>query len=213
LGLLDLGTDGHLGRAAPEQGQGSLRHLRSLRLGLTRAQEPIAKLSFSAYPTSLAIAGNSSPERVDILIGFHTGDVLWLDPICARYTRLNKLGALTTSAVTCLAWVPSGNGSLFASGHADGCVFVWDRDRDDGPFDAPPPPLRQQPKTGVTTASSPASLDEVIAEAAEDIVVTTPPPAERKGKTVPLLNPLSHWWVSRKALTGAPPRWLLESPP
>lgn len=211
MGFLDVREVGHLGRGASEQIKGAV----SLSCFLPdfahmRAQEPLAKLSFSAYPTCIAVANTSSPERIDLLIGFHTGDILWLDPICARYTRLNKLGALTSSCVTCLAWVPSSNGTVFASGHADGCVLVWDRDRDDGPFDAPPPPLRQPKSVATKMAADSPSMEEVVAEAAEDIVVTLPPPAERKGKTTPLLNPLSHWWVSRKALTGALalPSWL-----
>lgn len=75
---------------------------------LRRLQEPLARVTFSAYPTCHDVnTMTASPERMDIIIGFNTGDLVWLgayrspagsaqplifskDPITSRYGRLNK---------------------------------------------------------------------------------------------------------------------------
>lgn len=46
---------------------------------------------FSTPLTCTAIINQTaSADRLDVIIGFETGDLLWLDPILGKYTRLNK---------------------------------------------------------------------------------------------------------------------------
>ena len=41
-------------------------------------QEPLARVTFSAYPTCHDVnLFTASPERLDVVIGFHTGDLMW----------------------------------------------------------------------------------------------------------------------------------------
>lgn len=74
------------------------------------SKEPLSRVTFGAHPTCHDInASTASPERLDIIIGFNTGDLIWLgvariiyfdtpvvltftfqDPISSRYGRLNK---------------------------------------------------------------------------------------------------------------------------
>lgn len=74
-----------------------------------KRQEPLTRISFSAFPTCHDVNTlTASPERLDVVIGFSTGDLVWfglswsgahqryslracfLDPIASRYGRLNK---------------------------------------------------------------------------------------------------------------------------
>jgi catabolite repression protein CreC len=46
---------------------------------LTPIQEPLSKITFSAYPTCHDVnLYTASPEHFDIIIGFATGDLVWL---------------------------------------------------------------------------------------------------------------------------------------
>ncbi|KAJ3780004.1 hypothetical protein GGU10DRAFT_420070 [Lentinula aff. detonsa] len=72
----------------------------------------------------------ASSEHLDIIISFHTGDLICLDPISSRYHRLNKGGCVTSSACTAVRWVPA-SASLFLISHADGTIVVYDRDREE----------------------------------------------------------------------------------
>ncbi|EPQ30360.1 uncharacterized protein PFL1_01886 [Pseudozyma flocculosa PF-1] len=96
-----------------------------------RMKEALARISFSASPSCHDVNQfTRSHDRLDIVIGFVTGDLLWLDPMSSRYTRINKGGAITSSAVTQVRWLP-GSESLFMAAHADGTLIVYDRDRED----------------------------------------------------------------------------------
>lgn len=57
----------------------------------SKAKEPLGRVTFAAYPTCHDInVTTASAEHMDVIIGFSTGDLIWLDPISARYGRLNK---------------------------------------------------------------------------------------------------------------------------
>lgn len=126
---------------------------------LTRhlSQEPLARITFSSPITAHDVCQVSrSSERLDVILGFSTGDLLWLEPVSSRYTRFNKGALFTDSAVTQVRWLP-GSESLFLTSHADGTMLVLDRDRDDAPAgswaplsmwstrQAPEHPLRSAP--------------------------------------------------------------------
>ncbi|KAN0064747.1 hypothetical protein ACQY0O_001804 [Thecaphora frezii] len=96
-----------------------------------KMKEALARISFSASPSCHDVNQfTRSHDRLDIVVGFVTGDLMWLDPISSRYTRINKGGTITTSAVTQVRWLP-GSESLFMAAHADGTLIVYDRDRED----------------------------------------------------------------------------------
>ncbi|KAJ3786895.1 WD40 repeat-like protein [Lentinula aff. detonsa] len=157
-----------------------------------KAREPLSRTTFSAYPTCHSINQfTASPEHLDIIIGFHTGDLIWLDPISSRYHRLNKGGCVTSSACTAVRWVPA-SASLFLVSHADGTIVVYDRDREDGTFG---------PREPIGTGG----IGGDDWDPTDSIFVTIPPwhPAAHHGdldvsdKSEKFIkNPVSHWRVA-----------------
>ena len=100
-------------------------------------KDALARISFGASPSCHDVNQfTRSHDRLDVMIGFVTGDLLWLDPISSRYARINKGGAITTSPVTQVRWLP-GSENLFMAAHADGSLIVYDRDREDSSDFAP----------------------------------------------------------------------------
>jgi len=96
-----------------------------------KAREPTARVSFSAVPTCIDVNQYTrSGDGLDVLVGFASGDVLWIDPVAMRYSRLNKGGVVTNSDVRQVRWLPQSE-STFITAHEDGVVLVWDRDGED----------------------------------------------------------------------------------
>jgi hypothetical protein len=57
----------------------------------TDDQDPFARVTFSHVPTCHAVSHiTAGPERLDIIIGFTSGDIVWLDFIVGKYSRINK---------------------------------------------------------------------------------------------------------------------------
>ncbi|CAO3645752.1 unnamed protein product [Cunninghamella blakesleeana] len=71
-----------------------------------------------------------SSDRVDLVIGFSTGDCIWYDPLCNRYTRFNKHGILNNSKVTSIKWVPNSE-DLFIVSFENGVMLTMDKERED----------------------------------------------------------------------------------
>ncbi|KAJ7112454.1 catabolite repression protein creC [Mycena crocata] len=160
----------------------------------SKAKEPLARITFSAYPTCHDVnLSTSSSERLDVIIGFSTGDLVWLDPITSRYGRLNKQGSITNSPCTAVRWVPSSS-TLFLVAHADGTIIVYDKEREDGSF---------TPRATTESASEsggPKEWDPI-----DSIFVTMPPwhpvSGAGPGKIDKMAkNPVSHWRVARRAV-------------
>lgn len=219
---------------------------------LCTLQDPIARLSFAAAPTSIAINQTTlSSDRIDIVVGFSTGDLLWMEVFSGRYTRYNKdastppsnnkvVGYVSSAAVKRLQWLAGDQ--VFVAGFADGCLAFYDKDREDpsgftpsqglAPSAAPTgqqpsllarmdsrlglgvegsaqtadpftPGSYQEERDGMSKAGSRrlASYREAVEETTSDIVVTIPA-ANSEKKTAGKLNPLAHWKVSRKSITG-----------
>ncbi|THU88588.1 WD40 repeat-like protein [Dendrothele bispora CBS 962.96] len=175
----------------------------------TNSKEPLARVNFSAHPTCHDVNPlTASPERLDVIIGFSTGDLIWLDPIASRYARLNKQGCITNSPCTSVRWVPSST-TLFLVSHADGTIIVYDRDRDDGTF-TPQEPVTLSSASGSNGSSEGSSQKEW--DPMDNIFVTMPPwhpvtaggiaPTGKsdKEKAASVKNPVSHWRVSRKSV-------------
>ncbi|TFY70270.1 hypothetical protein EVG20_g2740 [Dentipellis fragilis] len=177
-----------------------------------KAKDALSRISFSAFPTCHDVnQATISHERIDIIIGFHTGDLVWFDPISSRYCRLNKQGRISNSPCTAVRWVPS-SPNLFLVSHADGSIIVYDKEREDGSF------TPQQPTPPPSTTGIPPSPSTPDASARQEwnhldsIFVTMPPwhPAQalsgaagtggRGEKDKTAKNPVSHWKVSKRSI-------------
>ncbi|ORY22031.1 WD40-repeat-containing domain protein [Naematelia encephala] len=72
-----------------------------------RVKDPLARVTFSQVPTCHAVSHlTASPDRVDVVVGFASGDIVWIDFIVGRYTRINKGGLLNNTAVTSITFDP-----------------------------------------------------------------------------------------------------------
>ncbi|KAH8099529.1 WD40-repeat-containing domain protein [Cristinia sonorae] len=180
-------------------------------------QEPLAKIFFSSYPTCHDVNLTTvSHDRIDIIIGFNTGDLLWfgepnstsLDPVSSRYGRLNKQGRICNSPCTAIRWVPS-SPNLFLVSHADGTIIVYDKEREDGTFTPQEPssgtqsPFMSPSDNGYTQGNTPAGEWNPL----DNIFVTIPPwhpvgamNGGKGDKDKIAKNPVSHWRVSRKSI-------------
>ncbi|KAF4125651.1 WD40 repeat [Geosmithia morbida] len=78
-------------------------------------------------------AVTKSVSHADVIMGFSTGEVIWWEPISQRYTRLNKNGAINSTPVSEIRWIP-GSENLFLAAHMDGSLVVYDKEKDDAPF-------------------------------------------------------------------------------
>lgn len=144
----------------------------------------LARLNFQACPTCVAVNRSSaSAASLDVLVGFSSGDLIYFDPLCARYTRLNKGGCVSNSSVSKVVWLPR---TGFVSAHVDGTMIGWDKEREDcnGFIPEPWPALE-------------SDLD-VRAQA----MVCSQLPSSLAPDKRHKLNPISHWRLSRKAVRG-----------
>ncbi|KAF9947938.1 hypothetical protein BGZ72_010140 [Mortierella alpina] len=105
-----------------------------------KPNEPLSQISFSkAFPTSHDVnVLTRSCDHLDVIIGFSTGDIIWFDPLCNKYYRLNKQAIIKDSAVTMIKWLPGSENQFMAAFH-DGSVLIMDKERDDNAFSAPIP--------------------------------------------------------------------------
>lgn len=168
----------------------------------SKTKEPLSRITFAVHLTCHDVnVSTASSERLDVIIGFSSGDLVWLDPITSRYARLNKQGCITNSPCTAVRWVPS-SATLFLVSHADGTIVVYDKERDDGAF-MPQEPVGRLP-------SSPSEGDTLQKEwdPTDTIFVTMPPwhpvmsgnGAGKSDREKTAKNPVSHWRVSRRGI-------------
>lgn len=74
-----------------------------------------------------------STGHLDVVMGFNTGDVIWYEPISQKYARMNKNGAVNSSPVCDVRWLP-GKENLFLAAHMDGRLVVYDKEKEDAEF-------------------------------------------------------------------------------
>lgn len=67
----------------------------------------------------------------DLVVGFSSGDILWIDLVTGKYNRINKNGEVCKAAVVDIKWLPNSD-SRFVAAHANGWVAVYDKDREGG---------------------------------------------------------------------------------
>ncbi|KAI9446155.1 WD40 repeat-like protein [Lactarius indigo] len=176
-----------------------------------KAKEALVRVAFATHPTCHDVNhATASHEHLDLIIGFQTGDLIWLDPFSLRYGRLNKQGRISNSPCTAVRWVPS-SPNLFLVSHADGTIIVYDKDRDDGVFTAQPP--TSSPVSSLRPPSNgPSSYFPGEWNPLDSIFVTNSPMASCQCDKVPqegagegdrdkaTKNPVSHWKVSKRSV-------------
>ncbi|KAI5116686.1 hypothetical protein M0805_007507 [Coniferiporia weirii] len=180
----------------------------------TKAKEPLARITFSAYPTCHDVNKDTARStNLDVVIGFSTGDLIWFDPISGRYVRLNKQGCISGSPCTAVRWIP-GSPSAFVVSHADGTIIVYDKEREDGSFTAQAPFKRSTAPPVSQSGSSSSSIPSEDANSREEwnplesIFVTVPKwhpvgvhsNRGRSEKERTAKNPVSHWRVSKRSV-------------
>ncbi|KAF9357123.1 hypothetical protein BGX26_004240 [Mortierella sp. AD094] len=103
-----------------------------------KPNEPLSHITFAkAFPTSHDVnILTRSCDSLDVIIGFSTGDIMWFDPLCNKYYRLNKQAIIKDSAVTMIKWMP-GSESQFMTAFHDGSILIMDKERDDNTFTVP----------------------------------------------------------------------------
>lgn len=184
-----------------------------------------------------------SHDRLDLLVGFSTGDLMWIECFSGRYTRYNKDAALAANStapgkptpfvsgapVKKVQWLASD--TIFAAAFLDGTMAFFDRDRDDPSNFTPSPGLAPQPGSVLAPVQPLQRIDShlegneqgseghgsahingdkpssrhkpylaPLEEHTADIIVTIPQPGDRKNASK--FNPIAHWKVSRKPITG-----------
>lgn len=99
--------------------------------------EPLTKILFTkSHPLCHDVNYiTRSSSNLELCIGTSSGDALWIEAISNRYNRINKNGDVTRSAITDIKWIP-GSENLFITGHADGSLIIFDKERDDSGFSA-----------------------------------------------------------------------------
>ncbi|OAA49032.1 catabolite repression protein creC [Beauveria brongniartii RCEF 3172] len=98
-------------------------------------QEYLVKILFTkahclCHDVNKATKGAS---HLDVVMGFSTGEIIWLEPISQRYTRLNKNGVINNTPVAHVNWLP-GSENLFLAAHMDGSLIVYDKEKEDAAF-------------------------------------------------------------------------------
>ncbi|KAG6877026.1 hypothetical protein C0993_010959, partial [Termitomyces sp. T159_Od127] len=54
----------------------------------SKAKDPLTRITFAAYPTCHAVnVTTASPEHLDVIIGFNSGDLIWLDGTIVVYDK------------------------------------------------------------------------------------------------------------------------------
>nr|ODN80233.1 hypothetical protein L203_05821 [Cryptococcus depauperatus CBS 7841] len=65
-----------------------------------KTRDAYARIIFTQHITCHAIIQQMvAPDRLDVVVGFSSGDLVWLDPIMGKFTSLNRGGILNSSSV------------------------------------------------------------------------------------------------------------------
>ena len=71
--------------------------------------------------------------HIDVVMGSSASDIIWYEPMSQKYARINKNGAINSSAVAKVKWIP-GSENHFLAAHMDGTLVVYDKEKEDAPF-------------------------------------------------------------------------------
>ncbi|KAG4959501.1 hypothetical protein JHK87_036134 [Glycine soja] len=101
-------------------------------------KDPVKSIHFSNSNPMCHAFDQDSKDGHDLIIGLNTGDVYsvslrqQLQDVGKKLVgaqHYNKDGSVNNSHCTCIAWVPGGDGA-FVVGHADGNLYVYEKNRD-----------------------------------------------------------------------------------
>ncbi|RZB72468.1 probable catabolite repression protein creC isoform X2 [Glycine soja] len=101
-------------------------------------KDPVKSIHFSNSNPMCHAFDQDSKDGHDLIIGLNTGDVYsvslrqQLQDVGKKLVgaqHFNKDGSVNNSHCTCIAWVPGGDGA-FVVGHADGNLYVYEKNRD-----------------------------------------------------------------------------------
>lgn len=180
-------------------------------------RDPLARLNFSSPIMSHDInQWTRSPSRLDVIIGFSSSDILWLEAVSMRYSRINKGGCINDAPITSVRWLP-GSESLFFASHNDGTCTIFDVAREDSSSGSwvPSNSIRKSKASESTTLEGDK---ELLAEKQDTwindskavrtwnpkdcILVTKPSSGENvdsSKKVWTKMNPVAHWRVTRNS--------------
>ncbi|KAK2733390.1 hypothetical protein FQN57_002147 [Myotisia sp. PD_48] len=98
-------------------------------------QDPLTKILFTKAHMLCHDVNDltKSSAHLDIVMGSSAGDIIWYEPMQQKYARINKNGAINDSPVNHIKWIP-GSENLFLAAHSDGCLVVYDKEKEDAPF-------------------------------------------------------------------------------
>ncbi|CAO3621105.1 unnamed protein product [Mucor hiemalis] len=149
-------------------------------------KEPLSRIVFArACPTSHDVnVLTRGADHLDIIIGFTTGDIVWFDPLCNKYGRINKGGVMNSSPITMIKWL-QGYENLFMAAFQDGTIMLFDKEKEDEPFH---PGDGQRP----VLSKPPVNYDEKY------MFKISKPSMKSSSKC----NPVSHWKLSNESITA-----------
>ncbi|OBZ84475.1 hypothetical protein A0J61_07472, partial [Choanephora cucurbitarum] len=148
-------------------------------------KEPLSRIVFTkACPTSHDVnLLTRGADHLDVIIGFTTGDIVWFDPLCNKYGRINKGGVMNSSPITMIKWL-QGQENLFMAAFQNGMIMIFDKDKEDEFF------IDGQPKPGYQRSTEQNKEKDLFK-------VSKPLP-----KVSLKHNPVSCWKLSDKPLTA-----------
>ncbi|KIV91857.1 hypothetical protein PV10_06349 [Exophiala mesophila] len=118
--------------------------------------------------------------HIDVVMGSSASDIIWYEPMSQKYARINKNGAINSSAVAKVKWIP-GSENHFLAAHMDGTLVVYDKEKEDAPF------------------VSEELVDEAISIEDEDhwtlVITKSVNSANQKA------NPVACWKISNQSIT------------
>lgn len=106
-----------------------------LDLSSKQKEEPLAKILFTKAHILCHDVNEltKSQSHIDVIMGSSAGDIIWYEPITQKYARINKNGNVCNSPVSHIKWIP-GSENLFMAAHANGQLVVYDKEKEDAPF-------------------------------------------------------------------------------
>jgi WD40 repeat protein len=113
------------------------------------SNEQIDRLSCDVLPTchKMNVAELSRSKRLEILIGFSSGDVVIHNAITKNNQMFNRQLAIEKSTVKRVAWSPL-NSQMFLVAHASGNMYLYDRKiQEQQAINLPPDNKQQQKQT------------------------------------------------------------------
>lgn len=123
-----------------------------------------------------------SLNHIDLVLGFSTSDILWIEAISQRYSRINKNGIVNATPCTEVRWIP-GSEDLFMAAHMDGSIIVYDKNREDVAF--------------VPDEKTDEALETNQKEAGEQLIIEKSVQSRNQKH-----NPVSFWKLSNQRINA-----------